>query len=186
MTGADTYSTGYQLPILRKLYFEPVSTFPGVFVTTQESKGSRYVGRSLFGWIGLQSVGQITEDGRRSHMLTNALAMTGDWKNMHTGSSLSFDQEFSYQFAVTGMRASSKIRQHCQVESVLSARELHPDLSGNAKRLHCTLSKEVVPSEVAYYLQDYGLVVLLERTSTVNGNVTVSQRLSITRVNAEN
>jgi hypothetical protein len=124
------------------------------------TRGRGYEGQSV-NWRGLvQLTSKSNFSGGRGMAESSAvsqLSFSGDWKNLPLGEFVSYTSSTTTLNSIAGKYGGSPKTTRCKVERELSASELNPAFSGQAKALSCsTEPDEYQRVDHTYYLSDYG------------------------------
>lgn len=123
------------------------------------TRSSGYEAQSITwrGFITLVSKTNFGSGGTASSSVVSELGFSGDWKNLPVGETVSYTAKTSSLNTLVGAYGGSSTTTRCTVARELSARDLHPALSGQAKELVCQAeSDQYQRVSHNYYLADYG------------------------------
>jgi hypothetical protein len=95
--------------------------------------------------------------GMADSSVTSELGFSGDWKNLPVGETVTYTTKTTTLNSIVGAYGGAPKTTRCKVERELSASDLSPALSGQAKALACrTEPDEYERVRHDYYLVDYG------------------------------
>ena len=111
-------------------------------------------------WRGLLTLSSSESNkSGQTTTLVGSLNFEGDWKQLNVGSQVSYTRRQTLSNNYLGTLMDSTWKTVCTIDSEVSASQLNPSLSGNAKALSCRQPREnlpLVPMQHYYYLVDYG------------------------------
>lgn len=124
------------------------------------TKGSNFEGQAV-SFRGLVALAQQTVYSGEAPMVDNiglnAIAFSGDWKNMPVGAQLGYVTDGKMSNSVVGEYGKPRQAFDCRVEQQVPAAQVNARLSGQAKKLRCAhLEDSFKRVETLYYLEDYG------------------------------
>lgn len=111
-------------------------------------------------WRGLLTLASSQWNNRsQTTIQVGSLSFEGDWKQMNVGSQVSYTLQQTLSDNYLGPLVNATWKTVCTIDSEVSASQLNPGLSGNAKALSCREPRENLPPfpmQHYYYLVDYG------------------------------
>ncbi len=154
---------GKTLPTRSELFIAPdgAPSTPSMFRTrtksaTGSANGTWVQTASLLGLVDLSSFVNFLPGTDTISQATTDLALTGDWQRMATGSELRYATKKLSLFSMIG-GVTYDYTTVCKVVGAGAAAELHPDLSGDFRRLACRMAPDSLDRTDTYvYLTDYG------------------------------
>ncbi|MDR3213275.1 MAG: hypothetical protein LBT71_05065 [Azoarcus sp.] len=149
---------GKSLPSLEEIWVERTGT-PNIYRT------ERRAGKDVTKNIEFLGMLRVSQTGSTHNFFTQALELHGNWNIIPMNSQLVYKQITRHVDIVTS-QSSYEAETTCDVSRELLASELNSRLLGNAKELICQNSGKNSFIETQYYLEDYGFVVMLKRSSS--------------------
>ena len=139
-------------------FFFSKDTPSGQLIVVTSSSGYKIQSITWRGLITLVSKKNFGSNaGIASTSVISELGFSGDWKNLPVGETVNYTTKASPLDSRVGAYGDSSTTTRCKVERELSASDLNPALSGQAKALACqTESEEYQRVSHSYYLSDYG------------------------------
>ncbi|RQO47585.1 hypothetical protein DBV14_20770 [Variovorax sp. KBW07] len=128
---------------------------------TGRSDGTRSQAASFLGLIDVSSFVNFLPGSDTISQATTDLTLTGDWQRMAVGSELRYATKKLSLLSMIG-GTTYDYTTVCKVVGVSAAAELHPTLSGDARRLECRMQPDSLERTSTYvYLGDYGYALQL-------------------------
>lgn len=126
---------------------------------TGRADGTWAQSASFLGLVDLSSFVNFLPGSDTISQAMTDLTLTGDWQRMAVGSELRYVTRKLSLFSMIG-GVTYDYTTVCKVVGVSAAAELHPDLSGDARRLECRMQPDSLDRTDTYvYLTDYGYAV---------------------------
>ncbi|TSD59414.1 hypothetical protein FFI97_003515 [Variovorax sp. KBS0712] len=128
---------------------------------TGPADGTRSQTASFLGLVDLSSFVNFLPGSDTISQAMTDLTLTGDWQRMAVGSELRYETKKLSLFSMIG-GVTYDYTTVCKVVGVGAAAELHPALSGDARRLECRMQPDSLERTDTYvYLTDYGYALQL-------------------------
>lgn len=154
---------GKTTPTRSELQIAPDATASTFRIRTKTGTGPRDgTWSQSASFLGLLDVSSFVNFLPGSDTISQAmtdLTLTGDWQRMDVGSELRYATKKLSLFSMFG-GTTYDYTTVCKVVGVGAAAELHPDLSGDARRMACRMQPDSLDRTDTYvYLTDYGYAV---------------------------
>lgn len=152
--GTSTFK-GETKPLVEEFWFQPGGA-PGLLSVKQQGTGYVSQETSFMGMLELSSVTHYSKaQGTRE---VEKLELEGNWQQMPVGEKLSYRVTRKENFSIIGQTRDVQ-ETRCEIIRELSAADLNPQLSGNAKEIKCSVVDDKYKRvDTRYFLEDYGLV----------------------------